>query len=369
MATPLLLKNSPKSYPRASHSMSKFLSYIHNLRGIAILFIVGVHARGYEWNWQSENTHNFFVTVFDNGTVLFVFIAGFLFQHLTHERFNFQHYLKQKINVVVIPYILISIPIIILRLLQGVKELPLGEGFHQHSVAYKIVYFLITGVHMAPFWFMPMIFLFYLSAPLFRKLDNKRFYSSIFILIFLAGMFTYRPAHNANPLLAYIHFVPIYLTGMWASFYKEKIFAMRNKLLLPLLALYVMITFFELSELFTMGKKLSFEEVINGGHILFNVYVLKAVILCFILLIILYNLRNHSMPVIELLGNYSFGIYFIHYYFISALRTGFQLAHVEFKFTALSFIAFYSIVIILSVCAIYCIKKLTGTRSRYFIGS
>src|SRR5687767_4325167 len=152
--------------------MSRFLSYIHNLRGLAVLFIVGVHVRGYEWQLDPDDqAYDFFVALFDNGTVLFVFIAGFLFQHLTHHKFDFKHYFFQKIKVVILPYLIVSIPIIMLRLALGSSELSLPIGFDEHPMAYRIFYFIITGVHMVPFWFIPMIFLIYLSAPVFHLLD------------------------------------------------------------------------------------------------------------------------------------------------------------------------------------------------------
>src|SRR5688572_27982578 len=121
--------------------MSRVLPYIHNQRGLAILFSVGVHVRGYRWDWEpGDLAYDFFVALFDNGTVLFVFIAGFLFRHLTHDRFDFKDYIKQKTKVVILPYIIVSLPILILRLYLGFGELPLEPGFDDNPLWYKIIF-------------------------------------------------------------------------------------------------------------------------------------------------------------------------------------------------------------------------------------
>jgi surface polysaccharide O-acyltransferase-like enzyme len=370
MATPLSQKSFLPLSPRSTNNMSKFLPYIHNLRGLAILFIVGVHVRGYEWHWEHEDkAYDFFVALFDNGTVLFVFIAGFLFQHLTHRQYNFGKYLQQKAKFVMLPYLIVSVPIIIFRLVNGASELPLGEHFDDHSAFYKIVYYLVTGMHMAPFWFMPMIFLIYLTSPLLHALDKPWFYQFIFPFIFLIGMFTYRPINNANPLLSYIHFLPIYLTGMWTSYNKEKILNLGRNMIVPLIVGYIAITALELGGIITLTKRLSFEQMWMEGLMVFNVYVFKAVILCFLLLFLFYRMGDRKINWLHMLGEYSFGIYFIHYYFISAFRQVVEGMEYDFKLSTLTFIAFYLGVIFASILCVHMIKKVSGKSSRYIIGS
>ena len=70
-----------------------FLSYIHSFRAVAILFIVAGHCVYlFEWEairWQER----LMKSLMQNGTVLFVFVAGFLFQHLSHK-FEYRRYLN-----------------------------------------------------------------------------------------------------------------------------------------------------------------------------------------------------------------------------------------------------------------------------------
>ena len=198
--------------------------------------IVGVHARGYTWEWTDQTGFDFFVTLFDNGTILFVFIAGFLFQYLNHDRFQYLPYLRQKARFVVLPYLIFSMPILALRLYFGSSELSLAETFDQHSILYRMGFYLVTGLHMVPFWFMPMIFLFYLSSFLLHKLDHKTFYTFIFPLVLVSGLFTYRPENNANPY-CHTHIFTVYITGM-ASHYQNRIISY-SKLLPPSCWLFI----------------------------------------------------------------------------------------------------------------------------------
>src|SRR5882762_3443553 len=84
----------------------QFLNYIHYFRGIAIIFVVGGHTYlTLSWN-KGTSSQIFFDCLWQNGSVLFVFIAGFLFQHLS-GKFEYKKYLKNKALNVVLPYLII----------------------------------------------------------------------------------------------------------------------------------------------------------------------------------------------------------------------------------------------------------------------
>src|SRR5688500_5818695 len=101
--------------------MRQFLPYIHFLRGVAILYVFAVHARGFASYWESSpDTFKFLDTFSDpsegNGTTLFLFIRGFLFEHLSRYQFDFKKYLTQKFKNLILPYLIISLPLIWLRI-------------------------------------------------------------------------------------------------------------------------------------------------------------------------------------------------------------------------------------------------------------
>ncbi len=92
----------------------EFINYIHNFRGIAIIFVVACHLL---LNWDKNSKVEEFLFVFwGNGTVLFVFIAGYLFQHLS-KKFEYRNYLVKKFQNIILPYFIISVPIIVYRIM------------------------------------------------------------------------------------------------------------------------------------------------------------------------------------------------------------------------------------------------------------
>jgi probable poly-beta-1,6-N-acetyl-D-glucosamine export protein len=354
--------------------MSRFLSYIHNLRGAAIFFVVGVHARGNIHDWENNTTQHLFVsTIFDsregNGTVMFLFIAGFLFQYLTQTKFEYWKYLEQKFKYVIIPYLLISIPLIIYRISDNFIPPGTGTSFNDQSVFYRFLYYIITGSHMAPFWFISAIVLFYISSPLLRALDKPVYYRFLFPIVFISCFFTYRPFHNANPILSFLHYFPIYYLGMWASHHRERILATSKYLFVPLIAAYIGISAMEIIGTIPTHAKLSFEQVVREGRLIFNLYILKAILLCFIMLMLLYKLRNRKMPLLEILGEYSFGVFFVHFVLHIVAKKTYEVLFGELNFSLLSFAIYFGFIVLASIAIVYSIKRLTGSYSRNLIGS
>lgn len=353
--------------------MRQFLPYIHFLRGIAILYVVGVHARGFASYWQTSPDVYYFLDTFSdpsegNGTTMFLFIGGFLFQHLTHHHFDFSKYLTQKFKNLILPYLIISLPLIWFRLQTPFETPALPEDFLERSTLHKVGHFLLTGAHLPPFWFISTIILFYFTAPLLHVIDNRKFYVYVLPFILLACLFTYRPEHNANPLLSYLHFIPVYMVGMAASYFKTKILSDDPKLFYLLLAAYTVLSVGEIAGWITTPRNIHFEDVLNGA-IVFNIYLVKTLILCFLWLTFFYRLRNRSFPTLELMGSYSFGLFFVHYFFISISRKVFEMNDIPFDFSIISYVIYFLIILMISTVTVYFVKKLTGRYSRYLIGS
>ena len=89
--------------PAVDRRRSKeFLPHVHRLRAIAILSIVTVHCIG-AFRWHDHPLSAAFLReVFDNSSVLFMFVAGFLFQHLSRG-YTYEKYLRKKASHVLLP--------------------------------------------------------------------------------------------------------------------------------------------------------------------------------------------------------------------------------------------------------------------------
>jgi surface polysaccharide O-acyltransferase-like enzyme len=358
------------SPPKTGTERTNFLPYIHNLRGLAILIIVGAHVRGFGHHWATNyDDFQYLRSLFDNGTILFVFIAGFLFPHLTHNNFKFGSYFTQKMKVVILPYVLISIPVIFYRVHLENHRMIWAPTFHENPIVVKWFLYFVTGMHLAPVWFIPMIFLVYLTSPLLHRLDNAKFYNVYFPVVFIAGMFTFRPQYNANPILACLHFLPIYMTGMWASFNRKKLFQLGNKLVIPLVIVYIMLSVLDVSQTIRFPKEFGFEQILSGEGFYFNTLTFKTIVFCFVLLLLFHHYANNKLKFLYVLADYSFGIFFVHQFFIIAVRAILPRFSIPDDYTFSGFSVFYLFVILASLATVWIVKTVTGNKSRYLIGS
>jgi len=143
-----------------------FLLYLHNFRAISILFIIGIHVyASLIWESKDFEAHLFLKVLFDESTLFFVFISGFLFHHLI-GRYNTQKFLKKKFKVVFQPYIFFSIPVILARIYIGKPPaflINLIPDFTNWPDYAKFIFYLFTGSHLRPLWFIPMLAFFMLQ--------------------------------------------------------------------------------------------------------------------------------------------------------------------------------------------------------------
>jgi peptidoglycan/LPS O-acetylase OafA/YrhL len=342
---------------KKSRTMSQYLSYIHNLRGIAIIYVVGVHARGGSADWIAHPQLNqFFSSLLDsqegNGTVMFLFIAGFLFHHLSQHTFDYGRYLSQKFKLIILPYIIISIPVIMYRIADGYQSLALPPDFDSRSPAYQFLYYLVSGTHMAPFWFISAIILFYFATPVFHALNKDWFFRYVFPVVFILGFFTFRSENNANPLISFVHYVPVYLLGMFVSRNRQQMLRYHLLGFWGLLLLYAGLTAIDLMGLIQIPYRLAFEDVIRNGSWIFNFYLLRSIVLCLLFVFILYRMQHHKLTTVELLGQYSFGIFFIHFILITISRKALLAAEIPVDFNLITFLSYFVFIAFMSTLVV-----------------
>ena len=344
-----------------------FLNYIHNFRGIAIILIVAGHSLCVWSDCPQKVWKDLFTIIMKNGTVLFVFIAGYLFQHLS-QRFEYKDYLKKKIKFVILPYLLFSIPALIVRYSiphempewfgAAFKDLPISADIAFYSI--KIARDLIFGAHFMPYWFIPMIVLFYIAAPLFIYIDRKKNAYWVLPISIIISILIQRPASLTLLPQSCIHFFSVYLFGMFCSRYKDRVIEKLQKK-------WIWIFFVMISTIF-----LEFQYPgVRCGISPFNY--LQKMVLCLLLILCLFKI-DKTVPerlqrFIGLLANYSFGIFFLHYYFLTAfekidfLKPLYTIAPGMKKY-------FLTVIIItlLSVNTVRIVKGVAGDRSRVMIG-
>ena len=329
-----------------------FLGYIHTFRAIAIFFIVAGHSID-TFNWtDSPDLGRALRIFFSNGTILFVFIAGYLFQYLS-PRYDVKKYFISKLKNVLLPYVLISIPaILIFTLVQ--KRDTVWDGFYDEPLWLQVVNFYVTGTHLAPLWFIPMITLFYLISPVLIWADKVRFFYFSIPLFIVLSCFVSR----GFPLQSFVHFFSVYALGMFCSRYKSSVNALLETSTFLTVAGTAVIVF-GLCEFYLM----------EGTMTYFNL--LQKLTLSILILGILIRLKEKSSShYLNLVADTSFGIFFVHSYILTASRLSYEkLFGIAAEGSFSGFIFFTFGMIVISTAAVCIIKQILGTKSKFLVGS
>jgi len=332
-----------------AQTQKNYLNYIHNFRGIAILYIMIIHTvSAFDWSKSPQIEKALFVLL-NNGSVLFVFIGGYLFQHLS-GKYEVKKYLYTKLRFVVLPYILCSIPAII-YFVWFTQRWEVADWYYTLSKPALISVFYLTGHHLAPYWFMPMIFIFYLISPFLVMLDRSK---KLYWLLPLLVLTSFIINRGQYPHINFMHFLSVFVIGMYFSRYKEQTMRVLSKNAYLCFSICLVFCFYLLSY--------------------FGVYEVKGyvekLVLCTFFISLLYNFDHIFKNSFSFLANMSFGMYFIHSYYISVVKllykskTGHLFEGGLFEYTI-----FTVAIVTFTSYSVYGFKKIFGKYSRYLIGS
>ena len=217
-----------------------FLSHIHSFRGLAIIGIVGAHSI-HSFDWTSDDlTFMVLDTLCNQSSIWFFFIAGLLFQHLS-PRYETRKYLKNKLVNVITPYLILSIPAIYVSVWM-IPQDSVPPEFYDYPQWAQIGIFLYTGKHLAPFWFVPTIALFYLVAPLLLRIDRTpRLYLLLPLLMLLSAYLGRGGLQGilgmplaAAPFSKAVYLFSVYVFGMFCGHYHQQVLDFTKRWEIPL---------------------------------------------------------------------------------------------------------------------------------------
>lgn len=330
-----------------------FLGYIHAYRALAIILILGAHAiDAFIWN-NNAVLESLLRIIIGNGSVLFVFIAGYLFQHLS-SKYNIYSYFRSKLKNVLLPYFLTSIPAIIVFVLFIPRD-TVPIGFYEQPIWQQIISFYLTGAHLAPFWFMPFIALMYLLSPLLIWADKQaHIYWLLPIFIFISCIYE----RSNVPLENVRHYFSVYFLGMYFSHYK--------KLFNPIVSRYGALIFTAIVILALAAVEFS-QLLPSAGYLNYLQKITMAVF--FLGVFIALGTRINSKW-ISLIANVSFGIFFLHSYILTGAKLTYQAWFGQLpqgNFFAYCLVLLF--ILVTSTLLVLFIKRITSGNSRYFVGS
>lgn len=341
-----------------------YLDYINYFRGFAILLVVLGHFLYFP---ESTVTEKLIKAIIKGGTSPFVFISGFLFHHIFYRRgFDYKKFMKNKLKNVLLPYTIVVIPGLIYAVHQHQLDLFIYE---KNKILYTLLYYL-SGNALTATWYIPFAMLLFIASPIFIKfieLEDRRQRIIIFLLLIIS-MIIQRPIRDLtiNIFQAFIYFSPFYCLGIYMSMNKERARDILEKNILYLgilwgitLALQARYNILE-----TMQKSI-FE--IKG----IDLVAPEKFFMCLFFLGVFMKSEkwesffgNILKRGIDILADCSFGIFFIHNYYILLFweRYHNNLNMLESLILGVG-------AVILSTIIVLIIKRILGKKSRMLIGS
>lgn len=257
------------------------------------------------------------------GTALFVFISGFLFHHVYHRDFEYGRFLKAKARKVLAPYLFLSIPPVLYRVLvEGPR--PDLEPFLGHdsggalAKVAAVADYLWTGKILVGYWFVPLIFLIFCLSPGVMAFIRLRPAARIVIVCFalLASLEIQRPVANLVVMQSMAYFLPLYLLGVLASIHRQ--------------AIYEALAGYEIHLVILIGMTACIQAVCypSFGNLhksalllaLPDIVLVQKILMCFALMVFLHRFEDQPSPALALLASTSFGVFFIHPYLLSGMK-------------------------------------------------
>ena len=306
---------------------TKILNYINVFRGLAILLIIMGHTMQFGDPSTLSNIIN--CEMICGGTALFIFISGFLFQHLAYK-FEYKNYLSKKWTNVVMPYLITAIPGILFCIFCPIAY---KNAFYGLSLYIQIPALLTIGrVHNIPTWFIPMIIIFFIFSALFLFLEKKNILYKLLPLLLLLTLFLPRGVAEYESTLGlsyaakyivyvkyilcnFVHFLSLYVFGMYCSankpimdkFYDKRFWIWAAMLITAGLDIWAMYKF-QYSN-YTVSK-------------IFLTMIVLAYLKHYDEFILSHKKTNKTL---DFIAKYSFGLFFVHWYWFFIYNQIFHL--------------------------------------------
>jgi len=337
-----------------------FLNYINAFRALSIFFIVSLHVMLVcFWGNNLEQQKILHITL-SNGTALFIFIGGYLFQHLS-PKFDTRRYYISKFKYVLLPYLVVSMPLILYYVFISSTG-GVSKEFLAQPAWLQIFYYYWHGLHLFPMWFVPMMAIFYFTGPLLIRGDRTKvlyWLLPVFILMSLVVQRSQFPTNN------FLHFFSYYALGMFCSKYKS--------LVNPVIAQYRIILLFAVG-LITLYLVQYF--VLMPGFK--GLKYVQTIFLIFTILGLLIKFEHLTKStLISIVANTSFGIYFVHAFVLQFLqilssiinRHSSTFASTFYPGNILLHFLVTCITMLLSILLVLAIKRLLGDKTYILIGN
>jgi peptidoglycan/LPS O-acetylase OafA/YrhL len=338
-----------------------FQRHIHSFRAIAITAVVAQHCtNSVVWD-QGSSVHSVLAAGIFGASIWFTFISGFLFQYLS-PRFTTAKYLKAKLRNVIAPYLIMSIPALVISAFV-IHQDSVPPSFYDLPGWQRIALFVLTGKHLAPFWYIPVIAIFYLGGALFVRMDRAKWPCLLLIPLAIASATLGRDGFQGllqrqmgddvlwAPVGHAAYLLAPYLFGMFCSRYQDRILNMTAEEINLLLAIALIA--------FAINVHYFHGEESDAALFVFKMAT------CPLLLWGTYRLSDAISDRMATIADYSFGIYFVHGYILAAVN---MIAPYTILGTVLAYGGMAAWLVLLASVLMACTFIITSSK-RYLLGT
>ena len=307
--------------------------------------------------------------LFDNSTLIFMFISGYLFHH-TSAKFDYLRFLKVKFLNVILPYSLAAAPgiaYVILRDNTRLQSLPIDRAPDVVKAGYLLLY---GGAQVNyALWFIPVICIYYLASPLLLQFVRRPVLYFALLLLIPLSVLMHRPTYNHGHNLGLaLYFLSAYVTGMFCSQYQRVVTPYIDRHWVALCAATLALMAGHLLGSnhhgnYSVASLLTFDHSSGWIDWLF----VQKTLVTLSLWGITRRLRSARMPALDHIAGVSFTIYFLHLYVIYSLAWLMHDTQVEVDFA--SFLFVFAIAVLVPSGVAGCVRRFAPKWSRTLVGS
>lgn len=291
--------------------------YFQMIRGISIISVIIIHLLSYQEN-QSINIFNIILrTITDSCVGVFIFLSGY-FINIQKLKENKKEYIKNRLKRIGIPFLIFSVLAATIELIKN------------NDSIWQYMFNIILGRSSVQLYYIVALAQLILITPFLVKVvqSKKKIINIIVIFItpvwlILIGFF-YIKYNYQIPLRGTIFFgwILYYYIGIYCKINSKqlKIINYPNKKVLVLgIPLIICIT---ILNVYMYKAGVNYTHITSQLKISNMIYIIYAImlILCFV------N-RTRNIKYLVNLGDLSFGIYFVHTYFIKIYNHFFDINH------------------------------------------
>jgi len=357
----------------------EYFSEIVYLRAIAILAVISIHAspKGSSINfltllYMSIDTFSHFAVP------LFVCISGFVLYNKYQRSYSLKIFYKKRFLSVVPQYTIFSI-LAIFFLYAG--TIYLGKVWNHNVI--EIMYWYLSGTAYYHLWFFVLIIQLYILYPVIEKVFTKsgENYNTPALLIFLLivqilyQIFSINKISLIGTATMFLGYIFYFVLGMYVRFYylnyKNRVMTFKQAYIffLALLSATILGIGWYRIEFFRNDLTPQLIFIYNGIVAIVTpfYYILIFGLCLYFALKISEMIPNVNTKGLQIIGNYSFGIYLVHAFILYALTDGI-LAKIGFNMNNWLFYPVVCILVLsMSLVFVYVMSKVP--YHEYIIGS